>query len=151
MTAQLREALDFAEVQKPSTDTARCSPAASLPQELLLQIFPFVSAAAGVTITEKTCIATLYSCTLVSRNWYSAAVAQLYERPYLDHHNFAKFVGTVCPSINAHIRKSALSGFVRHLDLSNLTYESSKSLTARLLGRVKENLESFVAPQASFS
>ena len=35
--------------------------------------------------------------------------------------------------------------------MSGLVHNGSKSLTARLLGRVKKRLEEFVAPQASFA
>ena len=35
--------------------------------------------------------------------------------------------------------------------MSSLVHNGSKSLTARLLGRVKTRLEEFVAPQASFA
>ena len=34
--------------------------------------------------------------------------------------------------------------------MSGLVHNGSKSLTARLLGRVKNNLDEFIAPQASF-
>ena len=40
---------------------------------------------------------------------------------------------------------------VRVLDMGNLVHDGSKSLTARLLGRVKEGLEELRAPQASFA
>lgn len=44
-----------------------------------------------------------------------------------------------------------LGGLVRRLDLSRLVHHSSNSMTARLIGRVKENLEVFIAPAAGFS
>lgn len=44
-----------------------------------------------------------------------------------------------------------LGGFVRRLDLSRLVHHSSNSMTARLIGRVRENLEVFIAPAAGFS
>jgi len=40
---------------------------------------------------------------------------------------------------------------VRVLDMGELVHDGSKSLTARLLGRLKGQLTDFVAPQASFS
>ncbi|KAE8448994.1 hypothetical protein EG329_008582 [Mollisiaceae sp. DMI_Dod_QoI] len=94
---------------------------------------------------------TFWACTMVSRAWYSASIALLYERPYLNGSNFAEFVTTVCPSKNAHIRQSALSVLVKRLDMGELVHNSSRSLTARLLGRLKGNIEEFVAPQASFA
>jgi hypothetical protein len=59
-------------------------------------------------------------------------------------------VNTVCPSKNAHIRQSALAPLVKRLDMGELVHNASKSLTARLLGRLKGNIEEFIAPQASF-
>ncbi|ESZ94501.1 hypothetical protein SBOR_5114 [Sclerotinia borealis F-4128] len=94
---------------------------------------------------------TFYSCTLVSRLWYSASISLLYERPYLSGGNFNVFVTTVCPSKNAHVRQSALAPLVRRLDMGGLVHNSSRSLTARLLGRLKGNIVEFVAPQASFA
>lgn len=44
-----------------------------------------------------------------------------------------------------------LGWFVRRLDLSRLVHHSSNSMTARLIGRVRENLEVFIAPAAGFS
>ncbi|PMD39266.1 hypothetical protein L207DRAFT_635210 [Hyaloscypha variabilis F] len=94
---------------------------------------------------------TFWACCLVSRTWYSASIALLYNRPYLNGGNFAEFVRTVCPSKNAHIRLSTLAILVRKLDMGELVHNASRSLTARLLGRLKGNIEEFVAPQASFA
>ena len=115
-----------------------------LPLEIILQIVSYVS---RFDLGQKT----LWACCLVSRPWYAAAVPLLYRRPYLSGRNFQNFVVTVCPSKNAHIRQSQLAGFVRTLDMGELVHDGSKSLTARLLGRLKGNLVEFVAPQASFS
>ena len=93
---------------------------------------------------------TLHACTLLSRVWYAAAIARLYEEPAITGRSYDKFTKSICPSINAHIRKNGLAEFVRVLDLSMLVHHGSKSLTARLLGRVKVGLEEFIAPQASF-
>ena len=65
--------------------------------------------------------------------------------------NYNAFVQAICPSVNAHVRRNGLAELVRRLDMSNLVHNGSKSLTARLLGRVKTGLEVFVAPQASFA
>ena len=94
---------------------------------------------------------TLWACTLVSRAWYDASIAELYSAPIIETRNFQRFVRTVCPSINAHVRHSACADLIRVLDLSLLVHDSNNSLTARLLGRTKENLEEFVAPAASFA
>ncbi|KAF5868137.1 putative f-box domain protein [Botrytis fragariae] len=115
-----------------------------LPMEIISQILSYIPNRVDTQYT-------FYSCALVSRLWYSASIAILYERPYLSGSNFNSFVATVCPSKNAHIRQSALAPLVRRLDMGGLVHNSSRSLTARLLGRLKGNLVEFVAPQASFA
>jgi hypothetical protein len=115
-----------------------------LPVEIIIQIVSYIPRQAS----EQN---TLWACCLVSRVWYSATIPFLYDRPYLGGSNFQAFVTTVCPSKNAHIRRSQLAGFVRTLDMGELVHDGSKSLTARLLGRLKGNLIEFTAPQASFS
>ena len=94
--------------------------------------------------------ATYYACTLVSRSWYHAAIAYLYRYPRFSGKQYRAFVSTICPSVNAHVRQSALAGYVRKLDMSALVHDGSKSLTARVLGRLKGNLEEYIAPQTSF-
>ena len=130
----------------PSAQEATASnfPETLLPVEIIIQIVSYVPRRA---IGQST----LWSCCLVSRSWYAAAVPLLYERPYVSGANFQNFVATVCPSKNAHIRRSQLAGFVRTLDMGELVHDGSKSLTARLLGRLKGSLVEFVAPQVSFS
>lgn len=93
----------------------------------------------------------LWALTLVSRSWYAVAVASLYKKPDISGKNFGLFVRTLCPSINAHIRKTGFSSMVKELNMSKLVHDSSKSLTSRILGRLKDGLEIFVAPQASFA
>jgi len=115
-----------------------------LPSEIVSHILSYLPRRASTQ-------GTFWACTLVSRIWYSASIELLYERPYLPGSNFSQFVDTVCPSKNAHIRRSALSILVKRLDMGDLVHNSSKSLTARLLGRLKGNIEEFVAPQASFA
>ena len=117
---------------------------AHLPQEVLQQIFTYVAH----TSSSQT---TLCASCLVSRSWYQASVVFLYDSPRISGRNYDLFVRTVCPSINAHIRTNGLADLVRTLDMSGLVHDGSKSLTARLLGRVKGNVEAFVAPQASFA
>ncbi|GAB7351789.1 hypothetical protein MBLNU459_g2363t1 [Dothideomycetes sp. NU459] len=114
-----------------------------LPDEIILQILAYVAAA-----DEKQ--QTLYSCCLLSHQWYTAAVPFLYERPRLYGKNFDPFVRVICPSVNLHVKKSPLSGLIRVLNMAGLVHHGGKSMTARLLGRTKESLEEFVAPQASF-
>lgn len=115
-----------------------------LPTEIILQILSYIpqrGSSQGI----------LWTCCLINRAWYSATVPLLYARPCLGGGNFQQAVATLCPSKNAHIRRSELSEFVRRLDMGELVHDGSKSLTARLLGRLKGGLEEFVAPQASFA
>lgn len=112
-----------------------------LPQELLQQIFSYL-------IGDQQA---LHACSLASLSWYSASVAYLYEEPVITGKNYDPFVRAICPSVNAHVRRNGLAELVKRLNMSSLVHNGSKSLTARLLGRVKTGLEAFVAPQASFA
>lgn len=118
--------------------------AVHLPPEIIIHILSYIP-------RRPSTQSTFYSCCLLSRQWYAAAVHRLYHTPYISGKNFKQFVNTICPSVNAHVRKSDLAELVRRLDMGNLVHDGSKSLTARLLGRVKPMLEEFVAPQASFA
>lgn len=115
----------------------------SFPDEIVLQMLSYLRNTPGYQRT-------FWSCCQASRQWYNCAVPFLYERPFLYGKNFDPFAATICPSVNLHIRKSPLAGYVRHLDMGRLVHQGSRSLTARILGRVKGKLEEFVAPQASF-
>ncbi len=129
-------------MQEPSTNANRLS--LNLPAEVLVEVFSILSYSNDQQPT-------LRSCTLVSRLWYMTAVEALYRSPDITGKNFQSLVNSICPSINAHVRKSELSRMVRRLDMSKLVHDSSKSLTARILGRCKDGLEEFIAPQASFA
>lgn len=94
---------------------------------------------------------TLQATSLLSRNWYSASIAELYRYPRLTSKNYDLFVNTVCPSINAHVKKTDLAGMVKVLDLSQLVFAGTKSFIARLLRRLKDGVEVFHAPQTSFA
>ena len=93
---------------------------------------------------------TLASFVLVNHEWYSAGIERLYHSPWITGRNYDTFVRTICPSINAHIKRSDLAELIRVLDFSSLVYSGSKSLNARVLGRVKERIEIFIAPAATF-
>ncbi|KAF2007539.1 hypothetical protein P154DRAFT_420395 [Amniculicola lignicola CBS 123094] len=115
-----------------------------LPDELLLEILSYLpTGREGQHVLAAFC--------LVSRQWYDIAIDHLYADPYLSGSAYALFVRTICPSINLHIRKSALASLVRTLDLSHIVHQGNKATTARLLARTKASLEVFVAPQASFA
>jgi hypothetical protein len=119
-----------------------------LPTEIVLQIVSIVAASSGGDRRQKI----LYNCSLVSRQWYSATTPYLYEKPRLESGTtFQKFTAVVCPPVGAPKSRTNLGSLVRRLDMSRLVHHSSNSVTARLLGRVKENLEVFIAPAASFS
>lgn len=116
----------------------------SLPPEIIMHIISFIP-------RKLTGQITLWACSLVSYAWYSASNRYLYESPILIGANFDQFVRTICPSKNVHIRASPLAALVRRLDMGDLVHDASRSLTARLLGRLKCSLEVFVAPQVSFA
>lgn len=115
-----------------------------LPPEIVTQIISFLP-------RGRPSQAVFYACALVSRVWHTIAIPRLYEAPWIRSTNFAKFIDTVCPSINSHIKTSEFSSHIKILDMSNLVHDGSKSLTARLIGRVKENVEVLIAPQTSFA
>ncbi|KAL1613169.1 hypothetical protein SLS60_001401 [Paraconiothyrium brasiliense] len=115
-----------------------------LPDELLLQVLDFLP-------QSEESQATLANFVLVSRQWYSVGIARLYASPYLVGQRYTNFVRTLCPSVIPRIKRSELAGLVKALDLSRIVHQGAKSTTARLLGRTKNSLELFVAPQASFA
>ncbi|KAJ5384447.1 hypothetical protein N7517_002358 [Penicillium concentricum] len=122
-----------------------------LPTEVLIQIARFISAD-WRNPNGPFFQVTLQRFCAVSRQWYSAGIEFLYYRPQLDRGNsFSLFTNTVCPSIRSRERKADLGSFVHILNLGRLVHHSSNSLTARLLGRVKKNLKTFVAPRVSFA
>ncbi|MDI1487048.1 MAG: hypothetical protein OHK93_006311 [Ramalina farinacea] len=110
-----------------------------LPHELLEQIFDSLGQPS------------LHACSLTCRSWYASSIAFLYTYPLISGANFDTFVAAICPSINAHVRHNGLASLVKVLDMSHLVHNGRKSLTARLLGRMKGSLESFIAPQATFA
>lgn len=114
-----------------------------LPSEVVLQIIEYI--AYGQDAQRS-----LASVCLLSRLWHSAGVPYLYRYPDLYGNNFDKFFQAICPSKNLHIRYSRYSNLVKVLDMSRLVHQGSRSTTARMLGRTKESLEEFRAPQASF-
>lgn len=116
-----------------------------LPDEILVQILDYTSH------WRMSSQATLASCCLVSHQWYRNAVPLLYAHPRLYGHNFDPFVLSICPSKNLAVRASPLAFLVRVLDMSSLVHQATKSTTARLLGRTKGNLETFIAPVRGFA
>ncbi|KAJ5188732.1 hypothetical protein N7491_005052 [Penicillium cf. griseofulvum] len=122
-----------------------------LPTEVLIHIAKFVLDD-WCNLEVPSSQDTLRRFCSVSRQWYSAGIEYLYYRPLLDRGNsFSLFTSTVCPPIRSRQRKVDLGSLVHILNLGLLVHHSSNSLTARLLGRVKKNLEIFVAPRVSFA
>lgn len=119
------------------------SPPIYLPDEILVQILDYVSHSNQSQVT-------LASCCRLSRQWWTVAVPYLYRHPIFYGNKFHPFVQAVRPSINLHVLPSRVAEYVKVLDMSGLVHEAPKSVTARLLSRTKDNLEEFVAPQASF-
>lgn len=115
-----------------------------LPDEVVLQILEYLA-------RDHDAQRSLASVCLLSRQWHNAGVSYLYRYPDLYGPNFDKFYNAICPSKNLHIRYSRLSKLVKVLDMSRLVHQSSRSTTARMLGRTKDSLEEFRAPQASFA
>ncbi|KAL8904674.1 MAG: hypothetical protein Q9207_003124 [Kuettlingeria erythrocarpa] len=115
-----------------------------LPAEVLLQIVAYVEKSPD---RQRN----IWAMTMVSRAWYSAAISSLYHSPAISGRNFTLFVRTLCPSVIAHVRKTSFSSMVKELDMSRLVHDSCKSLTARILSRLKSSLEVFIAPRASFA
>ncbi|KAI4611530.1 hypothetical protein J4E83_000299 [Alternaria metachromatica] len=126
--------------------TSSSSYANYLPNELLLEILAYF--ASWGEIERQTALARFSA---VNRQWYDIAVQPLYESPYLSGSAYDLFVRTICPSVLARIKPTALSSLVKSLDLSHIVHQGAKSTTARLLGRTRLSLEVFVAPQASFA
>ena len=94
---------------------------------------------------------TLWACCLVGQAWYAASISHLYFRPHLSSQNFDQFVRTVCPPLHTRKARIGLEDMVKHLDMREIAYESSNSLTSRLLNRTKSSLQSFTSPAVTFS
>lgn len=134
-----------------SSDTMSSRRYVHLPTEVLIHIASFIYDEWSEDSSYNSQLILRNFC-LVSRQWYSAGIGFLYARPQLDQGNsFSLFTNTVCPPVRSRERKVDLGSFVQVLNLGRLVHHSSNSLTARLLGRVKKNLKTFVAPRVSFA
>lgn len=116
---------------------------------LPVEVLTFIASYAGMH--GFTSQSTLWSCCLVSKSWYAASISHLYLRPILHNRNFDKFARTICPPVGSYKPQIGLEDLIKHLDMGGLAYESSKSLTARLLRRTRKSLESFSSPAVTFS
>ncbi|OCT54853.1 F-box domain protein [Cladophialophora carrionii] len=93
----------------------------------------------------------LRACCLVSKTWYAASISHLYYRPHLSPRNFDLFARTICPPLKARRARIGIEAMIKHLDLRDIAYESSNSLTSRLINRTKSSLQSFHPPAVTFS
>jgi hypothetical protein len=93
----------------------------------------------------------LWACCLVSKSWYAASISHLYYRPHLSPRNFDLFARTICPPLKARKARVGIEDMIKHLDMREIAYESSNSLTSRLINRTKSSLESFLPPAVTFS
>lgn len=118
-----------------------------LPPELIEVVGFYLKHNRPITTAQRD----LWSCCLVSHEWYAATIKHLYEAPHLTSRNFPEFARTLCPAIRDHVRQVGLENFVQYLDMGRLAYESKKSVTTRLISRTKPSLKSFIAPAVSFS
>lgn len=125
-----------------------------LPTEVVFLVAEFLDQIDEDESTEESLIArqrAFYSFCLVSRQWYSVGISFLYQCPFFPAGNgFTKFAHTLCPPRGIK-RKADFGSMVKTLSLKSLVHHSTNSLTARLLGQVKENLRFFDAPRVSFS
>ncbi|KAI2085138.1 hypothetical protein LOZ36_004253 [Ophidiomyces ophidiicola] len=94
---------------------------------------------------------TLTSCCLVSHEWWSMAAPILYEKPKIPPKHYTTFTTILTSNDPLYAPKGELGQHVRRLDLSELVYHSTNSLTARLLRSVRQGLQVFIAPAYSIS
>ena len=117
-----------------------------LPTEILSLIATFIA-----STYEWGNQRSLWACCLVSQAWYAACITHLYHRPRLGVRNFGMFARTVCPALNVRRARVGVEDMIKILDMRQIAYESSNSLTSRLLNRTKSSLECFVPPAVTFS
>ncbi|KAK5942221.1 hypothetical protein PMZ80_006176 [Knufia obscura] len=118
-----------------------------LPDEVLDLVISYVQQSRSPKAAQRD----LWSCCLVSRDWYATAVKHLYQAPVISSRNFGEFARTLSPPVASRSRRIGLEDFVQYLDIGMLAYESKKSTTSRLISRTKSSLRSFTAPAVSFS
>lgn len=126
-----------------------------LPAEILIQIFSYVQ-----THADSSCSfllksnTSLYTCSLVSRAWYAAAMPALYRNPILKDRNLDLFLRTVYPYPYRAATLGDKGNFglsmIKELHLGVMTGFNSGSRilsTKRVIDRCKDKLEVFVAPR----
>jgi hypothetical protein len=118
-----------------------------LPTEIIETIAMWV--ACFDDIDARQC--SLWSISLVARDWYNAAIKHLYASPQLHSRNFDLFTRTICPSLRSRGRATGLEDLVTELRMGGLAYVTTSSMTARVLRRVKKSLTLFEGPSHSMS
>lgn len=123
-----------------------------LPAEILIHIFSYVQPHTDTCSFLLKTNAPLYTCSLVSRDWYAAAMPVLYRNPVLNGRNLDLFLSTVYPYRATTLGDKGNFGLcmIKELHLGVLTGFNSGSRilsTKRVLDRCKDRLEVFVAPR----
>lgn len=124
-----------------------------LPPEILIQIFSYVQPHTDSCSFLLKTNAPLYTCSLVSRAWYAAAMPSLYSNPILNDCNLDLFLSTVYPYRATTFGDTGNFGLsmIKELHLGLITRFNSGSRilsTKRVIDRCKDKLEVFVAPRA---
>lgn len=123
-----------------------------LPAEILIQIFSYVQPHTDSCSFLLKTSTPLYTCSLVSRAWYAAAMPALYTNPILKDRNLDLFLSTVYPYRAATLGYKGNFGLsmIKELHLGVMTGFNSGSRilsTKRVIDRCKDKLEVFVAPR----
>lgn len=123
-----------------------------LPAEILIQIFSYVQPHTDSCSFFLETNAALYTCSLVSRAWYAAAMPALYKNPILKNRNLDLFLSTIYPYRATTFGDEGNFGLsmIKELHLGVMTGFNSGSRilsTKRLIDRCKDKLEVFVAPR----
>ena len=92
----------------------------------------------------------LTSCCLLSRLWYAAACKPLYNISHIFPRQFHSYVRTVCPAINANTFYTGLANLITVVNLECLVHVCESSML-KLLRRIKDTLEVFIAPGNKFT
>lgn len=124
-----------------------------LPAEILIQIFSYIQPHTdGCSFLLKT-NTSLYTCSLISRAWYAAAMPALYRNPILKDRNLDLFLSNVYPYRAATLGDRGNLGLsmIKELHLGVMTafHSGCRILsTKRVIDRCKDKLEVFIAPRA---
>lgn len=126
--------------------------AVHIPAEILIQIISYVQEHKDSCTFRLNTNGPLYTCCLVSRDWYAVAMPALYRNPILNDRNLELFLSTVYPYRATTLRDQGNFGLslIKELHLGVMTGFNSGSRilsSKRVLDRCKEKLQVFVAPR----